>query len=90
MAFKGIIAALELRSVTCCVRSFGGSAETRFFGGFTTVLGMFFDGLGCFWPWRQRVDSPKAGSTEWEKGVEELGENVQAKSRRCFRFRMLQ
>jgi hypothetical protein len=24
------------------------------FGGFTTVLGMFFDGLGCFWPWRQR------------------------------------
>jgi hypothetical protein len=23
-------------------------------GGFTTVLGMFFDGSGCFWPWRQR------------------------------------
>jgi hypothetical protein len=55
------------------------SAETRFFGGVprfwacsSTVWVVF--GLGA------TGDSPKAGSTKEEKSVEELGEDVQAKS----------
>ena len=45
--------ASELRSVTCCVRSSGGASRLDF-GGFTTVLGMFFADFGCFWRGRHR------------------------------------
>ena len=77
----------ELRSVICRVRSSGRAPRLDFWS-FTTILGMFFAGLGCFWRGPHWGYSPKAGSTKWEKSVEELGENVQAKSRRCFRFQI--
>ena len=51
-------------------------------------FGHVFRRFGLFLAWAPSGDSPKAGSTKWEKSVEELGENVQAKSRRCFRFRI--
>ena len=63
------------------------SAEARFWG-FYHGFGDVFRRFGLFLAWAPSGDSPKAGSTKWEKSVEELGENVQAKSRRCFRFRM--
>ena len=63
------------------------SAEARFWG-FYHGFGDVFRRFGLFLAWAPSGDSPKAGSTKWEKSVEELGENVQAKSRRCFRFRI--
>src|SRR6266851_8728885 len=89
MAFKeSLCAPRNYDRLPCCVRSSGGSAETRFLG--------FYHGFGhvsrrfvLFLALTPSGDSPKAGGTKWEKSLEELGENVQAKSRRCFRFRII-
>jgi hypothetical protein len=53
----------------------------RFWACFSTVRVVF--SLGAM-----GRDSPKAGSTKWEKSVDDLGENVQAKSLRYLRFRI--
>jgi hypothetical protein len=54
-----------------CVPSSGGKRRDLILGVFTTVLGMFFDGSGCFWPWRQqgREDLWRHGSAPWSKNI---------------------
>jgi len=47
------------------------SAEARFWG-FYHGFGDVFRRFGLFLAWAPSGDSPKAGSTKWEKSVEEL------------------
>ena len=65
---------LELHPVTGCVRSSGGASRPDF-GGFTHGFGHVFQWFGLFLALAPEGDSPMAGSTKWEKSVEELGES---------------
>ena len=69
------------------VRSSGGAPRIDFWGSYHD-FGRVFRRFGLFLAWTPAGDSPKTGSTKVGEKCGRTGRNVQAKSCKCFRFRI--
>ena len=67
------MSALELRSVTCCVRSSGGAPRLNF-GVFYAGFGHVFRRFGLFLALAPAGIVQRLAAQKWEKSLEELGE----------------